>query len=139
VPGSAGQQPGGAISSPFSPAVAGDVICVLLFAIVGRSSHAEANDLRGVLQTAWPFLVGCAVGLAVSRSWRRPVSLRTGVIVWLCTVVGGISLRLASGDTAQLPFVVVATLTLALLLVGWRALLRLVQRARSRHVDHAPV
>jgi peptidoglycan/LPS O-acetylase OafA/YrhL len=139
VPGGAGRAPGGAISSTFSPAVAGDVICVLLFAIVGRSSHAEANDLRGVLHTAWPFLAGCLLGLTVSRSWRHPVSLPTGVVVWLCTVGGGIALRLASGDTAQLPFVVVATLTLALLLVGWRALLRLVQRARSRHADRAPV
>jgi hypothetical protein len=34
---------------------------------------------------------------------------------------------------------VVATRTLALLLVGGRALLRLVQRARSRHLDRAPV
>jgi peptidoglycan/LPS O-acetylase OafA/YrhL len=111
------------------------VICVLLFAIIGRSNHAEANDLGGVLQTAWPFLAGCLVGLVASRSWRQPVSLRTGVVVWICTVVGGIALRLASGDTAQLPFVLVATLSLALLLIGWRALLRLVHRARTSHPD----
>ena len=138
MPGGARPAPSGA-GVTFSPAVAVDVICVLLFAIIGRSSHAEANDLSGVLHTAWPFLAGCLLGLAVSRSWRDPVSLSTGVVVWLCTVIGGIGLRLASGDTAQLPFVVVATVTLAVLLVGWRALLRLVQRARSRHVDRAPV
>ena len=111
------------------------MICVLLFAIIGRSNHAEAGDLRGVLHTAWPFLAGCLVGLVVSRSWRQPASLRTGVVVWLSTVVGGIALRLASGDTAQLPFVLVASVSLALLLIGWRALLRLVHRARTRHPD----
>ena len=121
-----------------SPAAAVDVICVLLFAILGRRSHAEANDLAGVLHTAWPFLVGCALGLAVSRFWRRPVAVRTGVVVWVCTVAGGVLLRLASGDTAQLPFVVVATITLGVLLVGWRGVYRLVHQARARHVDKAP-
>ncbi len=139
MPGGTSRAPGGATTVAFYPAVAVDVICVLLFAILGRSSHAEATDLTGVLRTAWPFLAGCLLGLVASRSWRHPGSLRTGVVVWLCTVVGGIALRLASGDTAQLPFVVVATVILALLLVGWRALLRLVHRARRRPVDRAPV
>ncbi len=114
------------------PAVAADVICVVLFAIVGRSSHAETNNLSGVLGTAWPFLAGCMLGLVLSRSWRNPVHLRTGVIVWLATVAGGIALRLVSGDTAKGAFIFVATVTLGLLLVGWRAVFGLVQRARAR-------
>jgi Protein of unknown function (DUF3054) len=36
------------------PAIAVDVICILIFAIVGRSSHQETTDLLGVAQTAWP-------------------------------------------------------------------------------------
>ena len=116
------------------PAAVADVMCVLLFAIIGRSSHAESTSLSGVLHTAWPFLAGCVLGLLVSRAWRRPFALRTGVVVWLCTVVGGVVLRLAGGDTAQPSFVVVATIALGLLLVGWRALFRLVQRARARQL-----
>jgi hypothetical protein len=115
--------------------VAVDVICVVLFAIIGRSSHAEANDLAGVLHTAWPFLTGCAVGWLLARVWRHPAALGTGTVVWLCTVAGGIALRLLSGSTAQPAFVVVATITLGLLLLGWRGLYRLVQRARRPPVD----
>lgn len=122
----------------FWPALTLDVICILVFAIVGRSSHREASDLLGVLHTAWPFLAGCGAGLVVSRFWRKPFGLQTGVVVWACTVIGGIGLRLLSGTTAQVPFVIVATITLGLLLVGWRALLGLVQRARTRRTDRAP-
>ncbi|MET1004674.1 MAG: DUF3054 domain-containing protein [Propionibacteriaceae bacterium] len=120
-----------------TPAAAVDVICVLLFAIIGRSSHAEANSLGGVLHTAWPFLVGCLLGLLLSRSWRLPYALQTGVIVWLSTVVVGIALRLLSGSTAQVPFIIVATITLGLMLLGWRGLFRLVQRARTHRDDRA--
>jgi peptidoglycan/LPS O-acetylase OafA/YrhL len=112
------------------PAVALDVIAVLAFAIIGRSSHAEATDLTGVLHTAWPFLVGCLLGLALSRFWRAPVSLRTGVVVWLTTVVAGLLLRVAGGSTAQLPFVIVTTVVLGVLLVGWRAGYLVVRRTR---------
>lgn len=122
-----------------SPAAATDVIGVVLFAIIGRSSHAEANSLRGVVHTAWPFLAGCLVGLVVSRSWRDPAGLRTGAVVWVCTVVGGIVLRLLSGSTAQWPFIIVATITLGLLLVGWRALFHLVQRSLQRRRERSAV
>ena len=71
------------------PAIAVDVICILVFAIVGRSSHQEATDLLGVAHTAWPFLVGCLLGTLIGRTWRRPYSLISGVAVWLGTVIGG--------------------------------------------------
>ena len=109
-----------------------DLICVLVFALVGRRSHAEGSDVIGVLDTAWPFLAGAAVGLLLARAWRDGESLRVGVVVWLATVVLGVTLRLLSGDTAQPAFVLVATVTLGVLLLGWRALLRLVRRARSK-------
>ena len=120
-----------------SPAAATDVICVVLFAIIGRSSHAEANTLGGVAHTVWPFLVGWLIGLVLSRSWRDPATLRTGAIVWLCTVAGGMVLRLLSGSTAQWPFIIVATISLGVLLLGWRALFHLVQRSHSRRRDRA--
>lgn len=36
----------------------GDAAAVLLFAAIGRGSHAELDGLAGVLNTAWPFLAG---------------------------------------------------------------------------------
>lgn len=122
----------------FLPAAAVDVILVLLFAIIGRRSHAEANDLLGVAQTAWPFLVGCAVGLLLVSRWRDPAGLRSGVVVWLSTVVLGLALRVLSGSTAQVSFIIVTTITLGVFLVGWRAVYRLVQRAKGRRSE-APV
>ena len=119
------------------PALAADVICIAVFSIVGRTSHGETADLLGVARTAWPFLAGYVVGLLLSRGWRRPLSRPTGLVVWLCTVAGGMLLRAATGAGVQLSFVVVATIVLAVMLLGWRAVLALVRRARS-HAGHAP-
>jgi hypothetical protein len=113
------------------PAIAVDVICILVFAIVGRSSHQEANDLLGVAHTAWPFLAGCLAGTLIGRTWRHPYSLQSGVAVWLGTVVGGMVLRVLTGAGVQLSFIIVASCVLALFLIGWRAVLRLIQHARA--------
>lgn len=112
------------------PAVVADVAGIVGFAVAGRRSHAEGIDLVGVGATAWPFLAGGLVGWVIARAWRRPYELLAGVVVWHAAVAIGMALRLLSGSTAQWPFVVVATLTLGLLLVGWRAAYRLSRSAR---------
>ena len=114
------------------PAIAVDVICILVFAIVGRSSHQETTDLLGVAHTAWPFLVGCLLGTLIGRTWRHPYLLRSGVAVWLGTVIGGMTLRWLTGGGVQLSFVIVASCVLAVFLIGWRAGLRLIQHARAK-------
>lgn len=120
------------------PAIAVDVICITVFAIVGRSSHQEATDLLGVAHTAWPFLAGCLVGTVLGRTWRHPFALTSGVAVWLGTVVGGMTLRLLTGAGVQLSFVLIASFVLALFLIGWRAGLRLIQHARARTSQEQP-
>jgi len=121
------------------PAIAVDVICILVFAIVGRSSHQEATDLLGVAQTAWPFLAGCLLGTLIGRTWRHPYSLAAGVAVWLGTVVGGMTLRALTGAGVQLSFIVVASCVLAAFLIGWRTVLRLIQHARANGSRSASV
>jgi hypothetical protein len=122
------------------PAIAVDVICILVFAIIGRSSHQEATDLLGVAHTAWPFLAGCLLGTLIGRTWRHPYALTSGVAVWLGTVIGGMTLRVLTGAGVQLSFVVVASIVLALFILGWRAGLRLIQRARAKtsEPEHKP-
>jgi peptidoglycan/LPS O-acetylase OafA/YrhL len=122
------------------PAIAVDVICILVFAILGRSSHQEATDLLGVAHTAWPFLAGCLLGTLIGRTWRHPYALASGVAVWLGTVIGGMTLRVLTGAGVQLSFVVVASIVLALFILGWRAGLRLIQRARAKtsEPEHKP-
>ncbi|MDF8266186.1 DUF3054 domain-containing protein [Luteipulveratus flavus] len=101
-----------------------DVVLVLLFAAIGRASHDEGNVVLGVLGTAWPFLVGTAVGWAVvTLAGRRPpLDVRSGIPVWVCAVAVGMLLRRLVGDGTALSFVIVATIVLGVFLLGWRAL-----------------
>ncbi|MFS2280519.1 DUF3054 domain-containing protein [Microbacterium sp. OR21] len=117
----------------YLPAVIVDAVLVLVFAVIGRASHDE--DPLGFLLTAWPFLVALVVGHAlaalVPARPRRPWSLGWGVIVWVVTVAGGMLLRIATGDTAETPFIIVAAFVLAGLLLGWRLIALLVRRYRA--------
>ena len=119
-----------------APAVAADAACVILFCAVGRRSHAEGVTVAGVAQTAWPFLAGAAVGWLVCRGWRNPVAVvRTGVPVWVCTIVVGMLLRKAASGGVAVTFVIVASVVTGVLLLGWRgaaALGRLRARAGRR-------
>jgi hypothetical protein len=105
-------------------ALALDALLVVVFAAVGRASHAESNPVAGALSTAWPFLAGTAVGWLVVRVMRRawPLDVAPGVTVWFATVAVGMVLRHAVGAGTAPSFVVVASLVLALFLLGWRAL-----------------
>lgn len=106
-----------------------DAGCVLVFAAVGRASHDEAASLTGLAGTAWPFLVGLAVGWLVTRAWRRPEALvPAGVGNVACTVAVGMALRVVSGQGTAVAFIVVATVFTALLLLGWRLVARMVRR-----------
>jgi hypothetical protein len=99
-----------------------DVVCVIVFATIGRRSHAEGLTLGGIAQTAWPFLAGTAVGWLLIGGWRRPFTvIPTGVAVWVCTVVMGMLLRKATSAGVSTSFVVVASLATAVLLLGWRS------------------
>jgi peptidoglycan/LPS O-acetylase OafA/YrhL len=102
-------------------AATADAVLIMVFAAVGRDAHQRGEVLSGVLLTAWPFLAGAALGWLAVRAWRKPLSVRwTGVAVWLGALAGGMVLRLLTGQTVVLPFIIVALLSLGLLLVGWR-------------------
>ena len=110
-------------------ALATDVGCVVVFCTIGRRSHAEGLSLAGIAETAWPFLAGTAVGWLASRGWRSPAAvLPTGVVVWLATVVVGMLLRKATSSGVAPSFVVVASVSTAVLLLGWRFGVRLMSR-----------
>jgi len=126
------------------PVLAVDVAAVLLFAAVGRSSHDESGatldgalaGLAGLAGTAWPFLVALALGwaLVVGRGWRAGRVRPAGLAVWAATVLGGHALRLLSGQGSAVSFLVVTAVVLGVLLLGWRAGWRALQRAgRSPH------
>ncbi|SHL28221.1 Protein of unknown function [Pseudonocardia thermophila] len=105
-----------------------DVVAVLVFAGVGRSSHAEAFEIAGLLATGAPFLAGLAVAWATPYVRADPPSLTSGAVVFAVTAVVGFALRAIFLGRLPLSFVLVASVALVVLLVGWRALSMAVAR-----------
>ena len=102
-----------------------DVVLTIAFAAIGRASHKEGVTPYGVLETAWPFLVGLVVGWLIAtmlNKRRYPLTLRTSWPVWISTVAVGMLLRWATHQGTAMAFVIVATITLGVLLLGWRLL-----------------
>ncbi len=113
-----------------------DAAFVVAFAALGRGSHDREATLAGLFETAWPFLAGLVIAWLVTLAWRRPVAVwRTGLPVWIGSAGLGLLLRALVGQGTALPFVIVATLTLCAMLVGWRliaALMRVLSARRAR-------
>ncbi|MCP2032419.1 hypothetical protein L1277_002522 [Okibacterium sp. HSC-33S16] len=109
-----------------------DVVATLVFVVVGRGSHNEDPTLAGLFVTWWPFLAALVLGWIVTVAWRRPFGpVWPGLGLWAITVVGGMLFRTLSGQGTALPFIIVATLAVGVLVVGWRLVAALIRR-RSR-------
>jgi hypothetical protein len=113
-------------------AAAADAVAVVVFAAVGRLSHGEADDLLGLAATVAPFAVGLVAAWATPAVRREPAGWRAGAVAVVC--VAGVGLLLRAGLTGRLPlsFAVVTTVSLAVLLLGWRGLAALVSRTAHR-------
>lgn len=114
-----------------------DVILVAVFCVIGRLSHAEGvfSNIPGLLGTTWPFLVAVLAAHAVMLIRRTPADrMLPGVVIWAVTVVVGLVLRALSGQGTAIAFMIVATLTLALFLIGWRAVVALTRWMRRRRL-----
>jgi hypothetical protein len=117
------------LNKPALVALATDALCVVVFCTIGRRSHAECLNVTGIAETAWPFLVGTGVGWLLARGWRRPQAVvPTGLMVWVCTVAVGMLLRKATSQGVAPSFIVVASLSTAVLLLGWRVAVGMMSR-----------
>ena len=113
-----------------------DLAATLVFVLAGRGSHNADASLGGVLTTWWPFVAALAAGWLVTAAWRKPFGvLWPGVGIWVGTVIGGMLLRLASGQGTAVAFVIVATVALAVLLLGWRGVAALLRRRRTASAE----
>ncbi|SDT68533.1 DUF3054 domain-containing protein [Jiangella sp. DSM 45060] len=55
------------------PALAVDVVLVLVFVLIGRRTHDDPLSLAGLARTAWPFLAGLALTWTlIALRWRGP-------------------------------------------------------------------
>ena len=117
------------LGMPWAPLL--DVVLVVVFAALGRVSHAEENAVIGAIGTAWPFLIGLAVGWALVR-WRSghwPLTVGNGIPVWASTLALGMVLRAVTGQGTAPSFILVAATVLGVFLLGWRWLV-----GRAAHV-----
>jgi Protein of unknown function (DUF3054) len=114
-------------------AAALDCCGVLAFVLIGRHAHDHGDSPAGVWHTAWPFLAGLAIGVLVTRAWRRPLAIvPAGLGAWLGTAVAGMLIRVLAGQGTAAAFIAVALGFLALVLLGWRLIARIL-RDHSSH------
>jgi len=114
-------------------AVGLDVGSVVFFVAAGRRTHEQDPAITGLIETAAPFLLGLLLAWIVARAWRSPESVRTGLVIWPLTVLFGMLLRnVVFDDGTALSFVIVTAGFLGLTLVGWRAVVALIDRNRNR-------
>ena len=103
---------------------AGDAGAIVVFVLIGLSSHDEGITVGSVLRVLGPILVLWFAAAALFGTYRRP-GLRTLVPAWLVAVVGGILVRYAifrhPATAAKLfTFMGVALAFTLLFLVAWR-------------------
>ena len=114
-------------------AAALDCCGVLAFVVIGRHAHDHGDSPAGIWHTAWPFLAGLAIGVLVTRAWRRPLAIvPAGLGAWLGTAVAGMLIRVLAGQGTAAAFIAVALGFLALVLLGWRLIARIL-RDHSSH------
>lgn len=112
-------------------AIVSDLALVVVFVVIGRASHGQPLDLDGIQRTALPFLAGTLmawIGFMLKR--HSGLTRRNGVFLWAMTLVLGVLFRLLLGDSAEIGFVIVSALVLAVFLIGWRAVRWLILRSR---------
>lgn len=109
-----------------------DSIAVILFSAIGRATHG-LDPIMGIWETSWTFLLALVVAWGISFAWQDPMApWRTGLPVWALTVAGAMLLRWMSGQGVDPAFVIVASLILFVLLVGWRLIARVIIVRRRR-------
>lgn len=110
-----------------------DLAVVAFFAAFGRISHGLALGPAEFFDVAWPFAVGLAAAWLACLGWKRPYSvLRTGIPVWIGTLVIGMLLRyFVAGGGVSPVFVGVAAAFLALCFLGWRGIATFIRRRKD--------
>lgn len=115
-----------------------DCLAILVFAILARLAHNTPEmpfGFKGVMETAWPFLLGGLIAWAVIEfllhTASRGHTFAMGAIVWVCSVFFGLLVwGIRHGAVPHWSFMIVASVMSAVLLLGWRAIASLLARRR---------
>lgn len=105
----------------------GDIISLILFALIGRQSHAEALTLQSVFMTAAPFVVAWFIMATVLRAYRPGLltSPRAMFMQSLVVAIGagalGVFLRaMLLRVPVNQTFLLVAIPMVVLFVIAWR-------------------
>lgn len=102
-----------------------DLVIVIAFIAIGRRNHDEEMSLGGFTSALAPFVIALVVSWLAGRVWLNPTSMRSGVVVWVGTIVIGMVLRrFLFDDGTATAFVIVATVFVGALVNGWRTYAR---------------
>ncbi|HJF14552.1 MAG TPA: DUF3054 family protein [Enteractinococcus helveticum] len=126
-------EPHQATKSTVAGLLAVDAVLIVIFAMIGISSHNGNLDPASIARVAIPFLIPYLILAAGIRPTRLIHNIfPMGVILWLSTVIIGPILRAALfNDTSALAFMLVTSGALALLLIGRRIISTLVTRGKQ--------
>ncbi|MEX3609944.1 DUF3054 domain-containing protein [Rothia sp. LK2588] len=108
-----------------------DIALILGFAVLGRSSHHET--LLGSFNVALPFVIAYLISWFIPIVRRQPHNLYpAGVLVWLMVALGGQALRVLTGGTTALSFIMVTLAVLGAFILGWRLILMATRRVSKK-------
>lgn len=114
-----------------------DCACVIVFALFARIAHQSDLGhvtLLGVLETAWPFIVGALLGSALTtlRGWEPNRLVPSGIGVWIVTVVSGIVIMTTMrGHVPHWSMQLISTIFLFFILLAWRFGYQLLVKKRT--------
>ena len=114
--------------------IAGDLLCFLVFALLGLRSHEEGITAGGILRAAVPFQIGWLVmSWSLGLHKRGSNDARRVMRAWVPAWAIGLVIRTVVFDHSFAPaFGVVSLLFNAGLLLLWRALLSPFALGRAR-------
>jgi cobalamin biosynthesis protein CobD/CbiB len=113
-------------------AVGADAVCLLAFVAIGRTSHDLHGGVGWFVAVLWPFAVGWSVAALATRLYTtrsHPWARIAGTCVLGVTAALVLRATLTTRSTPVV-FGIVAFSFLTLTTFGWRAVSRLVRRAR---------
>ncbi|GAC1355000.1 MAG: DUF3054 domain-containing protein [Herpetosiphon sp.] len=112
--------------------VAGDILAILLFVVIGLASHREQSSyLYNLTRVAAPFLIGWFAVAPWTKAYELPVPnratwLQRSAVTWLLGIVLGLLLRaLVFRNGFVVVFAVISLVTTGILLLGWRTVFAL--------------
>lgn len=110
-----------------------DTALIILFSVIGMTSHGGDLGFMSIARVALPFLVPyLLLALAIKPSQLIHNIFPIGIVLWLTTVVLGPILRAAVfNDTSAMPFILVTAGVLAVFLLGRRIISALLIRKKQ--------